>query len=127
MPKLFGIDIAAILHKELSPGLLKGRLIAADPAFSSRDPDDPTNGIQHNSVGSTAFRGLMQSYTDKEIDGELVLKEDRKILIIANSFAYPIIPDTGMKIELEGTPGTWIIVRVTRDPASATYLCQARI
>ena len=127
MAKLFGIDIAALLQKELAPGLLKGQLIYPVSQNSARDPLDPTNGIGHGTVNTAAFRGIANTYTDKEIDGELVLKEDRKFLIIANSIQGGVVPETGMKIELSGTPGTWFIVRVSRDPASATYTCQGRI
>lgn len=127
MPKLFGVNIAGILKKELAPGLLPGKLIYPGQSPGVRDPDDPTAGLLSPSVGTSTFRGIANSYTDKEIDGELVLKEDRKFLIISESLQPPILPVTGMRIELQDTPGTWIIVRVTRDPASATYVCQARL
>lgn len=127
MPKLFGVNIAAILNKELAPGLLPGRLIYGDAAQFVRDPDDPTAGLVSSVSSTSTFRGIANTYTDKEIDGELVLKEDRKFLIIAESISPAITPVTGMKIELDDTPGTWFIVRVTRDPASATYVCQGRI
>jgi hypothetical protein len=125
MAKLFGVNIAALLNKELAPGLLRGRVIYDQGVV--RDSSDPTAGLFASSTSVATYRGIANTYTDKEIDGELVLKEDRKFLIIAESLRPAIVPVTGMKIELDETPGTWFIVRVTRDPASATYICQSRL
>lgn len=126
MPKLFGVNIAGLLHKSLSPGMFPGRLIVGQDGV--RDSNNPTEGLHYQIVSVITFRGIAQGYTDDEIDGELILKEDRKFLIIAESLEdKSVIPGPGMKIELDNTPGTWLIIRAKRDPASATYLCQARI
>lgn len=125
MPKLFGVDIASILNKELAPGLLNGKLFSA--TAGERDPLDPTAGPQDAVLTEHSFKGIINTYTDKEIDDELILKEDRKILMVALSINPAIVPETGMRVQMSDNPGTWIIVRVTRDPASATYLCQARL
>lgn len=124
MPKLFGVDIAGILHQNLSPGLLPGRLYAQNTAV--RDPDNPTAGPIESTPTLHTFKGIVNNYTDNEVDNNLILREDRKILIIANSLSPAITPETGMSVQVDGSPGTFIIIRVKRDPASATYLCQGR-
>ena len=125
MPKLFGVNIAAILDKELAPGLLNGKMLSTTDGV--RDPLDPTAGPQDAVTTVHNFKGIINTYTDNEIDNELILKEDRKVLMVALSISPAIVPVTGMRVQMEDNPGTWIIVRVTRDPASATYLCQARL
>ena len=125
MPKLFGVNIAAILNKELAPGLLNGKMLSTTDGV--RDPLDPTAGPQDAVTTVHSFKGIINTYTDNEIDNELILKEDRKVLMVALSISPAIVPVTGMRVQMEDNPGTWIIVRVTRDPASATYLCQARL
>ena len=125
MPKLFGVNIAAILNKELAPGLLNGKMLSTTDGV--RDPLDPTAGPQDAVTTAHNFKGIINTYTDNEIDNELILKEDRKVLMVALSISPAIVPVTGMRVQMEDNPGTWIIVRVTRDPASATYLCQARL
>jgi hypothetical protein len=125
MAKLFGVDIAGILHKSLSPGLLPGTLYVENT--TARDPLDPTAGPVHGEPLRYTFRGAITSYTDKEIDGNLIKKEDRKVLIIAKSISnQSIVPANGMKVSVTGTPGLWRIERVRMDPATATYTCQAR-
>lgn len=124
MAKLMGVDIPAILHKTLSPRLLPGKLFVEQTAV--RDPDDPTAGPVHSAPAEHTFRGMIASYDDKEIDGNLVQKEDRKVLMTAKSISPAIVPATGMKVSVSGTPGLWRIERVKMDPATATYTCQAR-
>lgn len=126
MPKLFGVNIAGILNKELAPGLLRGKLYS--PQDVIRDPDNPTVGLAADGgVITHNFQGIIQSYSDDEIDNNLILKEDRKILIIAESLKPSVVPATGMYIEMSDAPGVWIVVSVARDPASATYICQGRL
>jgi hypothetical protein len=124
MAKLFGVDIAAIIKKEVGPGLFPGTLYSK--TAGTRNPADPTAGPQGAVVTTHTFRGIAQTYTDDEIDNNLILREDRKILIIAGTLSPAIEPLTGMTVTVDGTPGLFEIVRVKRDPASATYLCQGR-
>ena len=82
---------------------------------------------QGASSTSHSFKGLVQFYRDNEVDNELILHTDRKILIVTLSIKPPIIPAPGMSIEIAGEGKVLKIVRVNRDPASATYICQARL
>ena len=129
MPKLFGINIAGILNKALSPGFFDGELrYGTSP---SRDSNDPTNGISFAGTPSSTLKYIINTYTDEEIDNESVLREDRKILVVAESIKPYIVPQVGMKLETPqdhlGSDGIWTIVRVTRDPAHATFVCQGRL
>jgi hypothetical protein len=129
MPKLFGVNIADILNRALSPGMFTGYLLVGQGG--ARNPNDPTAGITFEDVANSSFQGIVNTYRDDEIDNESVLREDRKILIIAESIDPPTVPAVGMKIDMSqdhlGGQGFWTIVRVTRDPAHATYVCQGRL
>ena len=126
MVKLFGVAIDKIIHKELSPGLLPGTLYAtAGPG--ERDPDRLTGG-RVDSIGSIhSFRGIEQSYSSFEIDNELVEINDRKFLMIALSLSPMIEPQTGMLMAMDSAPSVlYRIIRVSKDPATATWVCQGR-
>lgn len=129
MPKLFGVNIAGILNKALSPGFFDGELHYGNSP--SRDPSDPTNGIISDNTLSSTLKCIINTYTDEEIDNETILREDRKILVVAESIKPYIVPQVGMKLETLqdhlGSDGLWVIVRVTRDPAHATFVCQGRL
>ena len=63
---------------------------------------DPATGLVANAAGSTiVVRGVFISYTDASIDGTLVQRGDRRLLIsAANSAGAPEVNDTveGLKI-----------------------------
>lgn len=122
MPNLFGIDIAGLLAQEIGPGVLPAILIVVTPG--TRDPLNPTSGVRPTEVSITG-RGFIEDYEDREIDGTLVKDGDRKITLIANTFPNQPVPKSEDKITIEGT--TYIIKRVARDPAAATYTCQSRV
>lgn len=124
MTRLMGVDIPGILHRTLSPRMLNGTL--QEEVTNARDPNKPGAGPVKVGPVIYKFKGMIASYDDKEIDGNLVQKEDRKVLIIAKSIKPAVVPAHGMKVAVDGTPGLWRIERVKMDPATATYTCQAR-
>lgn len=124
MPKLFGIRIDKLIQDNVGP-LFNGILYSE--SGGARNPLDPTAGPVGGTVTQHTFEGLTQFYRDNEVDNELILHEDRKILIKALSISPPIVPEAGMRITIEDSPGTFQVVRVNRDPAVATYLCQGRL
>lgn len=121
MPKLFGVDIATILAKELGPGLLPVTLIVVTAGVRGSDLSAGTNPSSKSING----KGFIESYEDSDIDGTLIQSGDRKITLIANTFeGYPV-PVQGNKITIEGS--TYLITKpVKRDPAAATYTCQVQ-
>lgn len=121
MPKLFGVDIAAIIDSAMSGGLLDATLHQTTPG--TRTPGDPTGGTNPTTVDA-ACKGMVDDYADGEIDGTLVLVGDRKVLLIGNSIAGLLVPQPQDGVTIEGERYT--VIRVKRDPAAATYLCQGR-
>lgn len=121
MPKLFGVDIAAIIDSAMSGGLLDATLHSVTPG--TRTPGDPTSGTQPTEVARSC-KGMVDDYTDGQIDGMLVQVGDRIVLLIGNSIDGLAVPEPGDGVTIEGV--RYFVVRVKRDPAAATYVCQAR-
>lgn len=124
MPRLFGVRIDKLVNKHVGP-LLKGNLYV--DVAGVRDPNDPTAGPQGGSTTTHAFQGIIEFYRDNEVDNELILHEDRKILIKALSIVPPVVPKKGMRVTMEDDEGVYQVVRVNRDPATATYTVQGRL
>lgn len=125
MPSLFGIRIDKLIQDNVGP-LLTGKLY--QDVAGVRDANDPTAGPKGGSVNISSFEGIVQFYRDNEVDNELILHQDRKILIKALSISPSMVPETGMRITMDDNPSdVYQVVRVNRDPATATYLCQGRL
>lgn len=120
--KLFGVDIAQIIHQAVSNNVLKGKLKqykdGARVAGELTDGNHPT-GKTYN------FRGILDEFSQDEIDGQRILASDRKLLIIGNSLPRGIVPGGGDDAEMEGTPYK-VVTLIARDPAAATYVLQVR-
>lgn len=121
MVELFGIDIPELVDTAISDGLLPATLTRIVPG--TRDPSDITGGTQPTTSTFTA-RGFIEDFTDRELEDSLVEIGDRKITLIANSIQNLAVPEVGDQITIEND--TWNIMNVKRDPAGATYICQAR-
>lgn len=122
MPSLFGIDIAGIVNAELGPGLLPATLQVVTPG--SRDPLNVTSGT-NPTVVEYSCRGVLEDYDDRQIDGELILRGDRKVLLLGKSIGGGAVePKPGDQVTIEGR--TFSVIGVTRDPAAATYTLQVR-
>lgn len=121
MAELFGIDIAGIIAQEIGPGVLPATLIVV--TAGTRDTNNLSAGTQPTE-NSIPGRGFQEDYDDNQIDGTLIQEGDRRITLIANTFAGRPVPKTGDKITIEGA--TYNILKVRRDPAAATYVCQSR-
>ncbi len=121
MANLFGVDIAGIIDGAMSSGLLPATLHSI--AIGTRTAGDPTAGTNPTTTDH-ACRGIQDDYNENEIDGDLVRVGDRKILLIGNSIAELVVPKPNDEVTIEGRRYT--VVRVKRDPAAATYLCQGR-
>ena len=79
---LFGIDMAARLNAALGPKLLPFTLIRRTE--SATLPAKRTDGL---AIAERRFpcRGIVESYRDDQVDGNLVRSGDRRILILGGS------------------------------------------
>jgi len=118
---LFGTDIAAIVNQAIAPGLLDCTLIVVAKGARPSDPTAPRPTVETPITG----KGFTEEYSDKLIDGTRIRAGDKKIMLIANSFAGLPVPKQGDKITIEGSTFE-IVGSVKRDPAAATYTCQSR-
>ncbi len=73
----------------------------------------------------TACKAIVTRFKYHEIDGERVKMEDRKIIILAEGLA--VVPEIGDYIKGSTDSRRYQVVSpVTKDPAGATYVVQAR-
>lgn len=125
--KLFGIDIAGLVHRNMSAGLVP--LTLTRTSAGTRSATDPTAGTNPR-TSSSVGRGFVEEYRDSQVDGEMVERGDRKIIIIGDSLKPAAVPSPGDSIAMKiaGTDATVEIVQggVRSDPANATYTCQVR-
>lgn len=90
---------------------------------------DPVTGVAAPSLITYGGRGVFGSYESKEIDGSLVLATDEKLLILQNEL---LITENGEATTIAAVPviGDIIagkrVMRVSRDPADATFTVQLR-
>lgn len=118
-PGLFGVNIASVLNQAMGGGLFSTGLTKV--VAGTRNPADPTAGVP--SVYTTYIgRGFVEMYAERDIMESLVEQGDRKIILLGASLSA--VPQTNDKLLIEGDE--FRILRVTRDPAAATYTCQAR-
>lgn len=117
MPDIFRAGIAKEINKGLGSLVFDAVLTKSRPSTRG----DLTGGV--NSV-TTEYKGkgFVDDYENSRIDGTIIQVGDRKVVLLGASFS--VKPETDDTVLIEGD--TWTIVRVTRDPAGATYECQAR-
>jgi len=123
---LFGVDIAGILADVFtSQAPLLDATLHRREAGTTRDPNNVTAGIAGETVTDFPCTGFIDDYQDKEIDGTLIQVGDRRILLLGNTIAGGTVrPERKDQITIEGQVHT--ILRITRDPDAATYVCQTR-
>ena len=121
MPNLFGVDIAKEINDAMGSGLLAATLVSVTPGTPT--PGSLTSGSNPTTVSSSC-RAVMEDYLDREVDGTLVVVGDRKVLILGASLPSGVIPEPGDRVTIESS--TFDVIRVMRDPAAASYTCQAR-
>lgn len=121
MPKLFGIDIAGIVAKEIGPGLVDATIHRM--TWSDRDPADPGAGLAIVE-DDISCKGVLSFFDIREIDGTLVEANDRLVIIIVGTMSEEVEPVPQWAVTIEDK--RYNIVRVRRDPAAATYSLQVR-
>lgn len=120
--RLFGVDIAGIIDKAMSQGLLPATLTKV--TLGARTDGSLTSGKAKTETNYTC-RGFIDEYTDKQMDGTIIKSGDRKIVLIGDSIQGGAVPDVDDFITIEGRRFQ-IVGPVKRDPAKAAYECQGR-
>lgn len=117
MPNLFGLNIAKIIDDAIvgAGGVLTGTFHKR--ADGTRTPGELTSGV-NPTFTDYPCRGFIELKTNRRQDGTLIEDEGERITLLGNSF--PVVPEQGDEVTMEGT--RWTIVKVyKRDPAAATY------
>ena len=120
---LFGVDIAGIIHDNMSDGF--PQMILTKEIAGTRTAGSLTSG-QSMTPTSYSCNGFVDTYKADEIDGTTVKKNDHKILIIGDSIEGGAVPEPGDTITAESENYEIQEDGVIRDPAAATYLCHCR-
>jgi len=120
-PDIFGEDIAGKINQALGPLVFDQILINITEV---RNPLDPTEVTLTETPHDC--KGFVDVFEDDHVDGTLVLRTDRKIVILGASLPSGVTPQPGDKITAEGTNFNIVPKGVKRDPAAATYECQSR-
>lgn len=118
---LFGVNISGIIKQAMAKGLL--------PLVLVKEVAGPRGTImtegQVISPRRYPCRGFIDSYKTYQITGTSVQAGDKKILIIGDTLPTGVVPEMNDRIIAEGTEHV-IASLPERDPAAATYVCQAR-
>lgn len=120
LPNIFGANIAQIINTALGPLVFDQTLIKVT---SIRDPSDSTKRIQ--TKVQHACKGFVDDFKDAYVNGTTVKITDRKIIILGASLPDGIVPTAEDEIIAEGITFKIVANGVLRDPAGATFECQA--
>lgn len=121
MPKLFGIDVAGIVNKEMGKLLLP---VTLQKVSTQTRTTDNLSGGTNPEFTNYSGKGFIEDYNDYVSANSGVERGDKKITVLGGSLSTNIKPAANDRIIIEGS--TYNIVRVKRDPAGATYECQSR-
>ncbi len=119
MPKLFGIDIAALVNKELAGagGVLDGKLTKTAP--SSRTSGSLTGGTNPKET-THDFKGFMEKVSESRFAGQLQTVDGEVMSILGASLPTGIEPEVNDKATLEGKEYE-LVKLLSRDPAAALF------
>lgn len=123
MPDIFKADIAGKLNNAMGGLVFDITLTKVEPG--TRTPGALTGGTNATETAHTV-KGFVDEYQDKHIDGTLIQRGDRKVIILGGSLPSGVVPEPSDKITAEGETRTIVEDGVKRDPAGATYVCQVR-
>ncbi len=121
MGKFLGVDVAKILGQTFGSKVSSVTLVKV--VAWDRQAGQLTSGVNPTTQDYSA-RGFVEDYKDQFIDGTIIQRGDRKITLLGDTIASKAIPEAGDKLRIG--EDSLVIVNVARDPASATYTCQAR-
>ena len=120
MPKLLSGFIAKQIAKKLGPQLKPATLVKVTPGTRTT-----ASGGLHPTSANYAARGFVESYSEQDIDGTIITRQDRKVSLLGQSITGGQVPSSSDLILIEGI--TYTILNVPgRDPDAAIYECQCR-
>ena len=119
--KLFGIDIAGLVHKNVSPGVNSCTLIKVTKG--TRTPGQVTGGTQPTTKNHAA-KGFIDQLRRSHLENSIVQQGDQLIAIVGDSISGGAVPKPGDKVLIRDN--TYNIVVVNVDPADALYECVGR-
>lgn len=123
--KLFGLDIGSIVNRAVSAAGGVTPLTLRRVTVGARSASNPTGGLPER-VTTSSGQGILESFSDTQVDGTLIERGDRSVLILAASLNPNIVPTPGDEIVIDGFTGRIVPNGVRQDPAAATYTCQIR-
>lgn len=116
----FGIDLPGIVGDVLDEVAKDATLIVV--TLGARKATS-TAGLTITKT-NVACRGYIADFEEHQIDGALVTRQDRLVVLFASSLGTTV-PKERDEVTIEGD--TYKIHRVTRDPASAEYQLTVRL
>ena len=129
MVEIFGLNIPDIVNDAIGEAGGLVTLTLRSHAEGTRTPGSPSAG-KNPTFAPHAGQGILDEYHEREVDGSLIEKGDRKVLILGASLPDGVIPKAKDRIEIEdfteANSAALRVVKVKRDPAAATYVCQVR-
>ena len=122
--KLFGVDIAGLIKKNVAPGVLDATLVKVAPG--TRTPGALTGGTNPTTTNYPC-RGFIDSQRVAFANGSTVKEGNKVVVLIGDTIdgGSGVAPAPGDRIMIEGT--TYVIPEggtIDRDPAAATYACE---
>jgi len=123
--ELFGVDIAGIIHDNVSEGVLPATLRRR---VERGDTDDLTAAPRSINYDHPC-RGFTESLSVQDLRKVEALADDRKVTIIGGSLPLGIIPEKGDQLTIEdnGEDVKFLVLSLLdRDPAAATYSLHVR-
>lgn len=131
-PDIFGADIAGAIFDALGGDVFDATLTRRNTAsLGDRDPASLTAGLTtfddpEDAETAWAAKGFIDHYRDGQIDGTLIQRGDRKIILLGKSLPDSVDPEPGDAITIEGIAWRIVEAGVMRDPSGATFTCQVR-
>lgn len=120
-PDIFKAGIAKKIAKALGKQLFPVTLHSV--TTGTRTPGGLTGGTNPSQTDHTC-RGFVSDYKDHQVDGTIIRQGDRKVVILGDSISPVAVPKPNDKVTVESH--VYVVIRVNRDPAGATYTLQAR-
>ena len=124
MAKLFGLDIAGIVNREIANagGVLSGTLTRVSPG--ARTPGSLSGGTNPAET-SHAFKGFLEQ-GERRIKGQLQTVSGTFLSILGASVAGGVVPAVNDRAVIEGAEYD-LVEQVARDPAAALYVFRVEL